>query len=973
MQSIYEAAQPDDNQYNTRTGGPSNIPYSPSAAMVTLPEETASLYSSRAPSRAQMYTPEPPIAPYSNHSPSLSSPLTPYSPFNSMPSPQPMTTSSSSASSHTSTPTPVSGVGFASSSAAEFYAARDAVMRGNGLFGGGGLEREIHSTQLGMTPRKSRVKRYTTTAATTSTSRNGLSDSESQHSASNDGHDAFSPKNVTNIPPVPKIIKQQEEEYDPFRPRDSDDEGDDVQRLDTSAQSGYNASSDLSKNENEDIENEELVVPPHLDVPMSKNQFKRISRALQDIESELTKSYSFINMPSSSANKRFSSTLEESNEDTQRQQTEQSQSHHQYEDYDLSPSDEDYNSSGFDHHHHNYLDDHHHHDHNSHERTFHSSTSGGSNSSEYHHQHSSKAPFVYDDTDEIDPPLNRLPSQHDLQQRMFDREEELGRNRDEYVDEQKEQKTTDHPRIEFDSEDRQEEEEQSAFESRVSSSTRQSDSTTIPTGRAASRAATHSTSTLDVIIDGKEDQYHYQQQDSRSLRPMYNAANARLSASSEISKPASSPGLPYLQATPPVQAFEFPSPSLTSSIESTNPVQQTHQSPPSTSSDSFESANMNASNSNHTISSVTTSYSNPPSASNLRQQVQLQSQQGPPRGNIPVSAIPVTRLLQTTPSPAHSRENSASSSIYNPPLSPPPQCGLPPLPSSASGHSLASIKQTSAHSKMPSMDSLTMLAQTASVQDEDKMTQEEQEKAEGRVPFPAYDRHEHNTSASPEAHSSREEQETSHDNRHDSIQSSSADTDSRRYSNTSVGSSWRGGPSHGRSLSSSTVDFELSNLPLSPSKATHRMTNIEEDVDEDELSSSEIQEEERKKAIEYLRNHAPDLDMADLRDIHERLVQSALQQREDYKPNMISTARGDGLEKRINGEPHEEQQAMSSSAFTSEVFASEAMPLEKETLEQPAQLSAAGIANVKLGSPFMEQNGFGEQREAAQGMCHLMT
>lgn len=917
LQSIYEAAQPHDMQHQQA----STSYHSPSGpALVSLPEETASLYSSRAPSRTHMHTPEP-----SSYS-ALSSPMTPYSPFSGMPSPQPMTTSSS-ASSSTSTPTPVSGVGFASSSAAEFYAARDAVMRGNGLFGGGGLEREIHTkmnssnannaagdndSQVGMTPRKSRIKRYTT-------SNRAYSDSESQHSAStsNDGHDtSFSPRMNSRspsipIPPVPKIVRhhEQEEEYDPFRPRDVDEDGN------STGYGGYTYSPSLNEEPSTAKQSDQMVVPPHLDVPMSKNQFKRISRALQDIESELTKSYSFVDPPAQ-ANGRM-----------------QHQQQQSYEDYEFSPSDEEgeYNySSGY-----NYA-----HDHDG-ERTFHSSTSGGSNSSEYHHQHSSRAPFVYDDTEEIDPPLSRLPSQHELDARLsqVQEDEHSPRGNGEY----------EQPRIQLDKADAGPESIRED-DSRLSSSTRQSDATAMPDGGRSSRAATSSTSTIDVIIDGNEDSYRQQDSNNLTLHPSYNGNNARLSASSEISKPASSPGLPYLQATPPIRSFEFPvpapaSPEVTGAASTAMEKSTSHQTTSSTSSQSSGSGsgNLQASTSNHTISSVTTSHSVNGNSSTSARQPQ-------------VSAIPLLpKHMQSSFSPGHSRSTSASSSIYNPPLSPPPQCGLPPLPSSASGNSLASLGGKSAHSTLPSIDSLTMITQTTAqatvVQQVPQQGSPQQDAPSESVAFPSYP--EETVSTSPKAIES-EEQDQAYRNRHDSMQSS--DSDNHRYSTTSAGSSWRGGPSHGRSLSTSTVDFDLSTLPLSPTKATHRMTDIEEDIDEDDQYSSEIQEEERKKAMEYLKAHAPGLDMSDLRAIHERLVQSALQP-QDTEASMHSRDLRDEEDKlETSNSP---SQAPASSAFTSEFFASEAV-LAPESLEQPAQLMAASNSDVKLGSPFMEQDGFGE-------------
>lgn len=194
----------------------------------------------------------------------------------------------------------------------------------------------------------------------------------------------------------------------------------------------------------------------------------------------------------------------------------------------------------------------------------------------------------------------------------------------------------------------------------------------------------------------------------------------------------------------------------------------------------------------------------------------------------------------------------------------------------------------------------------------------------------------------------------------------SSDSDHHRYSTTSAGSSWRGGPSHGRSLSTSTVDFELSGLPLSPSKATHRMTNIEEDVDEDGQFSSDVQEEERKKAMEYLQAHAPGLEMSDLRAIHERLVQSALHP-QDIEQSMHSreVEDDDAADEEIQG-----HSAPPASVYTSELFASEAISPSEEQ-EQPAQLMPTSTAGVKLGSPFMEQNGFEGPSEPNQreGYC----
>lgn len=982
LQSIYEAAQPHDMDSSYA---------SPSInGLVALPEETGSLYSSRANSRLNVYTPEP-MTP-SLSSPALGAPYSPYATSSSnnshsmLPSPQLMAASASSASSATSTPTPVSTVGFASSSAAEFYAARDAVMRGNGLFGGGGLEREIHTkmnssanlsqqsenstTSPNGTPgtpgKRYRSKRYTTTGS----ANKALSDSESQHSASNDGHSldiGTSTKSFNNfvsaIPPVPRIVRQQEEEYDPFRPRDDDD----VHEV-----HGYNQASGYGSRRygaKEDHEGEDgrhkAVVPPHLDVPMSKKQIHRISRALQNIEMELSKTYDFV------GGKEDNHIAEGNSQDEQEEiGAHQHSNSHSQDEFDYTPSDEEggYNSSyDFSR---NIRNNFRHDD--AEERTFHSSISVGeeSNSSEYHHQHSSRAPFVYDDTDEIDPPLNRLPSQYELDSRAQSRmggEDVLGGQ-----DEQGQEGQGQHPVIHLDRDpqdgaqryqNHHDDEGESQYRDRLSSSTRQSNSTAIPDEGRSPRSATTSTSTLDVIIDGDEAQTHQQSYGS-SLHPQYNGiSNARLSASSNISKALSSPGLPYLQATPPVRSYEFPDHSCAIiSSGSANEVSSTN------SSESSGSAAMQPSTSNRTLSSVATSHSlSHAPASGLSTSMARLPSNTSISGSNGGSILP--RHLQSSQqgefSPAHSRDNSASSSIaYNPPLSPPPQCRLPPLPSSASGHSLASLGQVSVHSQMPSVDSVTLMSPSTSLQGANAMKVEEDEKEaaqeelkvqqEESIAFPTYPRGEA-YSDSPHVAGGEQNREEER-NRHDSMQSSEgSESNPHRYSNTSTGSSWRGGPGgHVRSLSTSTVDFDLP--PTSPYKTTHRMTNIEEDIDEDDMHTSERQEEEREKAMEYLKLHAPGLDMHDLRAIHERLVESALQQH-DIEPNEPS-------ENREVRQEQPEEQVPPATAFTSELFASESVPIVRQEEGRDANLSATtDLEGAKLGSPFMEQNGFVDQQD----------
>lgn len=214
-----------------------------------------------------------------------------------------------------------------SSSMADFYAARDAAMKGNGLFGGGGLEREVitkmtrtqsnhsqlsqsagsspnlpYSQSYGYTPppmpaagqahtmsgspttlgsaSRRRTRRYDTSrSASPEHSIRSASTSPRSANAS-----SYFPDNA-DIPPLPSInqsgVNHDIDDYDPFRPKD---ESQDV----TKDRSDAHA---LSKSE----ENySALQTPPIDDQPMSRRQINRISMVLDQIEAELTKTYTKV-------------------------------------------------------------------------------------------------------------------------------------------------------------------------------------------------------------------------------------------------------------------------------------------------------------------------------------------------------------------------------------------------------------------------------------------------------------------------------------------------------------------------------------------------------------------------------------------------------------------------------------------------------------------------------------------------------
>ena len=537
------------------------------------------------------------------------------------------------------------GTGFALSSAADFYAARDAA-RGNGLFGGGGLERDVLS-KMGRSPTLAGAENPGAGVGASGSSsgtddagspahaispgskepstpsgrrriRRLASASSSSSAQSDDLH--WSPRAVP--PPVPAIrySRRDEDEYDPYRPKDSDDEEgerDDEEEEDNPALAEEGNTFGAGP-----------VLSELHDVPMSRKQFNRLSRVLEDIERELT--HTQYHMAQAGPEPIAEEDQSEHYED------ELDEGHDHVDDphsnRDARSEEHDYSNNpgySYDRHDHSGYSQ----EHDLDERGDHLSTASSSD------RHPHRA-FAYDDTEELKASLavDGMRSNHSLS----------GSPRLAFPDERN---SSDIGRLE-EQEDRRPTSSQPSI-----------------VGTVTSEATARPNTLLGV----------QSQPDPRMSAP-------------------NSPGLAYLRATPSPDAHET---SASEQISEPDPAHASAQSvsvPASTSARSLASNGTMTSRGTDTdfrppLSAVQSAF--PRSASNrsvqhLRQgsgpmldivgegqsgDGQLQSQQGHDQGY----------------TPAHSRAGSAVSLRSGPPLSPPPTFGLPPLPQSASAASIASL------------------------------------------------------------------------------------------------------------------------------------------------------------------------------------------------------------------------------------------------------------------------------------------
>lgn len=853
------------------------------------------------------------------------------------------------------------------------------------------------------TARRVRTRRYGSPSRTDSDEEGGGGGGNRLRSSQRRDYSAA----AGEVPPIPLIYTSPklEDEYDPYRPKDSEDEEDQDASIATGSSEPHTPS-DSAQTPRAPLSQRSSAL---LDMPMSRKQFNRISGVLNDIEEELTKTHHRVepghdHQQQQQYDRRLLNGSAETDLDEDGELEQQIRQHRNqynpYHDYDHSHSEGEEaeylsNGGGVD------ADD----DAAGHDvdRTFHSSTSASSGS-EYHRQHSSKAPFHYDDTEEIDPPLARLPSHtQSLHAQSMSpsyssssSSPEFGDNKDIH---QLLHPSPTKPRIELSQSPALE--PYAGMRSGGSSSEHDDSSRPTSTQNSVSTAMadawkdsrqqqTPSTSTLDVLIT----------ENGRNLSPFL---NHRESCGDGSAKPASSPGLAYLDTTPPTASTSnFVPPAQP--LETSSPVSSSPQS-----------------------QAVAGEIPIPDNAQSKSSQIGMHAKQSsvssilrPP----PLSAFD-SGLRRPNGwnrnSPSHTRNNSASSaSTSGPPLSPPPSCGLPPLPSSTSSQSLASLqqvalqqnygqRQTAQHTRMASIDS------AVSAEDVGRETPESDTVMPGKSPASNLLNHtgqEHDgsvfarTEAKPvHANGVNElEQETSaFPFPQEEARQNTADSDSdRRFSALSNGSSWRGGGD--RTLSSATTEFDLSFLPTSPSKATHKMNGITEDSDEEHHDPSAIdtQTQRDEYAAQYLEEHVPGLDMEDLRAIQDRLVRNAMMQQngnlatqgtdESHRHNDQIAVNDDTIDKdspsaRLIGSPHHSrsspnsgsEQGVNADALAEtraspecETVLDTYRPTSRDSLALPAS-DKTGI--LQLGSPFEDQRAFvgsGDLNTGAAPMDHVL-